>query len=57
MKAMLKCHRAVVDFDSKFVMSTVASADFDWNTEFDQRAPEKKRKRQRYNMLETNGNS
>ncbi len=57
MKAMLKCHRAAIDFDSKFVMSTAVSADFDWNTEFDQRAPEKKRKRKRYNMLETNCNN
>ena len=45
MKAMLKCHRAAIDFDSNFVMSTVAAADFEWNSEFDQRAPEKKRKR------------
>ncbi len=44
MKAMLKCHRAAVDFDSKFVLSTVASADFEWNTEIDQSAPDKKRK-------------
>ena len=57
MKAMLKCHRAAIDFDSNFVMSTVADADFEWNSEFDQRAPENKRKRKRYNMLETNGKS
>ena len=31
MKAMLKYHRAAIDFDSDFVMSTVAAADFDWN--------------------------
>ena len=57
MKAMLKCHRAAIDFDSNFVMSTVSSADFEWNTEFHQSAPDKKRKRKRYNMLETNCNN
>lgn len=42
MKAIFKCHRAAIDFDSNFVMSTIAATDFDWNIEFVQEAREKK---------------
>ena len=34
MKAILKYHRAAIDFDSNFVMSALTITDFDWNTEY-----------------------
>ena len=33
MKKVLKTHRAALDFDSKFVLQSVAASDFNWDDE------------------------
>lgn len=40
MKATLKGHKAEIDFDSYFVMSTIAATNFYLNIEFNQGAKE-----------------
>ena len=48
MKKVLKTHRAALDFDSKFVLQSVAASDFSWDDEVETNAKQmgkSKRKR------------
>ena len=52
MKALLKCHRAAIDFDNKFIMKAVT--DFSFNTSVTKRglvdrATKSKKKKNSYN--------